>query len=210
MTKHFAPRKGDNMTSSRSIAAAAALAAFLASSAFGQSKPLESEITYYVQTAGGQTAGCGVDTKTIIADDIYRKGAMTGILATFFWSEHRGNIGIILKVIGMDFNGGTPSPFKVSNAFMAIKEAPIAGASAQCEGQFSFCSLYWLPSSASLLEALDQGNLSLGFNREPGGLDIVFPIDGSLSKPQDAKGFMDFHRCVAEMSNRARSHLSGQ
>ena len=175
--------------------------------AFGQDKVLKSEVSYSIRTAGGETAACVVDTMTVIAEETYKKGAKTGIRAIFVWKETRGNLGLPLKVTGLDFHQGMqPTLFKVTNAFMAVKGVPSAKTPLTCEDPLSFCGVSYIPQSLILFGALSDGNLSVGFNREPGGLDTVFPIDGSLSKAKDQEAFFAFQKCMTELMDQAVSH----
>lgn len=187
----------------RAIVFAALLSASAA--AHAQDKLLNSEVSYFVQTAGGITAACGVDVRLVFLDNTYRQGSMEGLSASLSWSEARGNIGILLKVTGIDFDGlMQPHLFKVEHAFLAVKGTPAPLTSSfQCENTLNFCGAYWLPLSAFLYGMLSQGELAIGFNRQPGALDIVFPIKGSYTEVTDQAAFTAFHKCMLELTRRS-------
>jgi hypothetical protein len=187
---------------------------FLIPAAQGQDKILESEVTYYVQTANGQPAVCGVDMTTVFNDHTYRKGALSGVRSVLSWFEDRGNLGILLKVSGVDFDGSTPPqhyPFKIANAFVAVKGVPLTATPGTCENQLNFCGTYWLPVSAALSLALNDGNLSIGFNRQQGALDILLPLKNFPREITEFERYSDpsftaFNTCNGALTKRVKAH----
>jgi hypothetical protein len=185
------------------IAPLALAAVLYPCSAQGQ-ELIESKIEYSVGTADGKTKFCGVDATLSFMDSTYRKGALSVIVASLAWTESRGKLGILLKVTGVDFDAlMQPHPFKVYNGFLAVKgvPAPLSG-SFQCGNALSFCGGYLPPFPPIIYKNLDKGDVSIGFNRQPGGLDIVFPISSSSQDAFDATKYVAFHMCVEEMSKR--------
>ena len=188
-------------------------ALFLIPAAKGQDNILKSGVTYYVQTANGQPAICGVDMTTVFNDHTYRKGALSGVRSVLSWYENRGNLGILLKVSGIDFDGSTPPkpyPFKIANAFLAVNGVALPATSSACEDQFSFCGGYWLPVSAALSLALSEGTISVGFNRQEGGLDVSLPLK-SLPEITEFERYRDpnfktFNQCMVALSERVKAH----
>jgi hypothetical protein len=165
---------------------------------------VESMIEYSVGTADGKTKLCGVDAKISFMDSTYRKGALSVIIASLSWAESRGKLGIFLKVTGLDFDAlMQPHPFKVNNAFLAVKGLPVPlSGSFQCENALNFCGGYLPPLAPIIYENIDKGDLSIGFNRQSGGLDIVLPISSSSENAFDPTKYVAFHMCVEEMSKR--------
>ncbi len=183
-----------------------ALAALLYTcSAQAQDKLIESEIDYSVGTADGKTKYCGVDVTIAFMDNSFRKGALSVIFASLSWTDIGGKLGIFLKVAGVDFDAlSQPHPFKVHNAFLAVKglPAPLSG-SFQCDNALNFCGGYSPPFPPKIIyDNLDKGDVSIGFNRQPGDLDIVFPISSSSNGEFDARKYVAFHTCVEELTGR--------
>jgi hypothetical protein len=165
---------------------------------------VESRIEYSVGTADGKTKLCAVDAEIAFMDSPYRNGALSVIVASLSWTESRGKLGILLKVTGVDFDDlMQPHPFKVNNAFLAVSgaPAPLSG-SFQCENALNFCGGYLPPLAPIIYKKLDRGDVSVGFNRQPGGIDIVFPISSSSENAFDATKYVAFRMCVEEMSKR--------
>jgi hypothetical protein len=191
-----------------------ALAVILSTcAAKAQDKLIESEIDYSVGTADGQTKYCGVDATIAFMDNSYRKGALSVIFASLAWTDIRGKLGIFLKVGGVDFDAlSQPHPFKVHNAFLAVKglPAPVSG-SFQCENALNFCGGYSPPFPPKIIyDNLDKGDVSIGFNRQPGGLDIVFPISSSSNGALDTRKYVAFHVCVEELTERLGANAAAQ
>ena len=46
--------------------------------------------------------GCGFDEVLVYRDQTYLRGALAGIRASLVWAEDKGNIGLLLKVTGVD------------------------------------------------------------------------------------------------------------
>lgn len=62
-----------------------------------QEKIENSEISFYVQTSGGNPAVCGIDTVLIYRDQTYQRGALAGVRVSLAWQEAKGDIGLLLK-----------------------------------------------------------------------------------------------------------------
>jgi hypothetical protein len=175
-------------------------------------KRVLNEASFYVQTAGGNQAICGFDDIIIYRDQTYKKGALAGIRTSLEWTESKGNIGLLLKVTGLDLGNpqrdAKPKLFRVDHAFIGIAGSVVQpGSSFRCEEPAAFCGSYSLPASARFGAALPQGTLAVGFNREPLGLDISFPLDSSegiRSKPDDFRAFGD---CMQNLVQRAKAKL---
>ncbi len=172
--------------------------------AWAQDRLLNSETDYFVSTVDGRTVACGMDLRLVFLDNTYRQGSMSAISASLTWAENRGNLGVLLKVVGVDFDGlMQPNLFKVQKAYLAVKgtAAPLQ-MPLQCENSLNFCGSYWLPLSALIYGMLPKDQVSIGFNRQQGGIDIVFPISGTVDKAMDAGRYFAFHGCIKELTGR--------
>jgi hypothetical protein len=176
----------------------------LASTASAQNKLLNSKISYFTQKTGGRVAICGIDIKLLFVDDSYKQGGVAAVSGSAAWVEDRGNVGVLLKVKAVDFDGSRkPHLSKIARAFLAVKGLAATSAPFECENKFNFCGRYWLPASVFLYGALSTGNLSIGFNRQPGGFDLVFPVKSAITETRDKAGFIAFHKCINALTERA-------
>jgi hypothetical protein len=145
--------------------------------------------------------GCGFDEVLVYRDQTYLRGALAGIRASLVWGEDKGNIGLLLKVTGVDMpkadQHGDPKSklFRIDHAFIAVDGTAVEPEnSGRCEEPAAFCGSYWFPASAIMASALAQKTLALGFNREADGLDVTLPLDPSeaiRSKPDEFHAFAD-------------------
>jgi hypothetical protein len=197
-------------------AAVAALAVALSMpGAHGQDKVMQTEVGHFVQTSGGQPALCGVENITVIADHTYRNDGLTVATTSLNWHVVGDNLGVIVKVSGFDFDASNPSKkaqFKVNQAFLAIKGAPVAmGVQFRpCEDGLSLCGAYGLPDSASVYEAAMQDSVSIGFNRSAGGLDVVVPFKYAVpfKTAADQQDFNAFRICITQLTAELRARLA--
>jgi hypothetical protein len=175
-----------------------------------QDKLIESEIEYNVGTADGKTKFCSVDVTFAFMDNTYKRGGLAVVFASLAWADSRGKLGILLKVSGTDFDAlRQPHPFHVNNAFLTLKSipAPLSG-TFQCENALAFCGGYSLPISQIIYDNLYRGDVSIGFNRQPGGLDIVFPISNSSDGAFDARKYAAFRLCMEELIERLSANAA--
>jgi hypothetical protein len=176
----------------------------LAGAAHAQNKLLNSKISYFTQKAGGRIAMCGIEIRLLFVDDSYKQGAVAAVTGSASWVEDRGNVGVLLKVKAIDFDAAKrPHLSQIASAFLAIKGLAATSAPFECENKLGFCGRYWLPASVFLYGALSTGNLSIGFNRQPGGFDLVFPIKSAIAETRDKAGFIAFHKCINALTERA-------
>jgi hypothetical protein len=189
------------------------VAAVTAIPVHAQEKIESTEISFYVQTSGGNLAVCGADAVLIYRDQTYRRGAVAGIRASLRWVEDKGNIGLLLKAAGVDFPNAdkkdiTPKLFRVDHSFVAVDGKPFApDNSSRCEEPAAFCGWYWLPASAVIAAALPPGKLAIGFNREANGLDISLPIDPADSVRSKPDEYRTFAACMSTLVDRAKTKL---
>ena len=179
-----------------------------------QEKIESSDTTFFVQTAGGEPMDCGFDEVLAYRDQTYLRGALAGIRGSLVWGEDKGNIGLLLKVTGVDMpkadQRGDPKSelFRIDHAFIAVDGTAVEPEnSGRCEEPAAFCGSYWFPASAVMASALAQKKLALGFNREPHGLDVTLSLDPSeaiRSKPDEFHAFAD---CMVTLAERAKMKL---
>jgi len=185
-----------------------------------QEKIESSEISFYVQTSGGNPAVCGVDAVLIYRDQTYQRGALAGVRASLEWLEDKGNIGLLLKVSGIDFPNADQSAlekslqnmtaklFRVDHSFVAVDGKTFSPAnSSRCGEQAAFCGWYWRPASAAIGAALPQGKLAIGFNREANGLEISLPLDPNDSVRAKPDEFRAFGACMTTLVQRAKANI---
>ena len=190
------------------------VAAVTAIPVHAQEKIESSEISFYVQTSGGNPAVCGIDAVLIYRDQTYQRGALAGIRASLGWVENKGNIGLLLKVSGVDFPNAdkqdmTPKLSRVDQSFVAVDGKSFApDNSSRCEETAAFCGWYWLPASAVIAAALPPGKLSIGFNRETNGLDINLPVEPADSVLANPDEYRTFAACMSTLVDRAKTKLS--
>ena len=77
-----------------------------------------SETDFYVQTAGGNPTVCGLEFVVVYHDHTYRDGALAGVTGSLGWVEDKGNIGLMLKIVGADYPNAdkldlTPKPLRL-------------------------------------------------------------------------------------------------
>jgi hypothetical protein len=179
-----------------------------------QEKIESSDATFFVQTAGGEPLGCVFDEVLVYRDQTYLLGALAGIRASLVWVEDKGNIGLVLKVTGVDMpkvdQDGDPKSklFRIDHAFIAVDGTAVEPEnSGRCEEPAAFCGSYWFPASAIMASALTQKKLALGFNRGPHGLAVTLSLDPSeaiRSKPEEFNAFAD---CMTTLAQRAKTKL---
>ncbi len=173
-----------------------------------------SETDFYVQTAGGNPTICGVDFYLVYRDHTYRGGAVAGVTGSLGWAEDKGNIVLMLKIVGSDFPNAdkrewTPKPFKVVQGFIAVDGKPVPPYnSITCEQPTSFCGSYWLPNSVLIGTALVSGRLAVTFNREANGLDVSLPLDVRERVRTKPDEFQSFSTCMSTLAERAKATLS--
>jgi hypothetical protein len=173
-----------------------------------------SEMTFYVRTSGGVPAVCGFDFILVYRDNTYRQGALAGVRGSLEWLEGKGNVGLLLKISGLDFPNAakqdmTAIPFYVAQGFVVVSGHPYAPLnSRRCEQPTALCASYQLPNSVLIQRALIAGNLAVGFNREAKGLDISLPLDprdGIRGSPNE---FRAYSACMAALADRAAANLN--
>jgi hypothetical protein len=181
------------------------------SAAFAQDTVQKSEVTLYVQSAGGQPHVCGIEYTILYLDRTYREGALAAIRGTLGWvAHHSGNVGIIFKVLGMDFphadkHDMAPQVFPIPHAFLMADGKPHnVHDRLPCEPSQStgFCGAYFLPASIEIYMAAFSGKLSIGFNREPQSLDVSLPLDARESNPNE---YPPFRACMTTILDRAKA-----
>lgn len=197
-----------------------AVAALTACATLATTSPLpaqdtvqQSETGFFVQTSGGVPALCGFEFMMLYLDRTYRDGRLAGVTGSLSWSESEGNLGLLLKLVGLDFSDAakldtSAKPFPVLQGFVAIDgKAQLPKTTFICEARTNFCGGYGLPTSAEIFSNLSSGKLSLGFAREANGLDITLPLnarDGVKASPND---FLAFTSCVDALVARAQKNL---
>jgi hypothetical protein len=188
---------------------------FVVSPLRAQDKIETSDTDFFVQTAGGNPAICGLEFWLVYHDHTYGGGALAGVTGSLGWFEDKGNIGMGLKIVGRDFPNAdksdmTAKPFKVVQGSVAVDSKPISPyGSVSCEEPANFCGTYWSPNSILIGTALaSMRPLAITFNREANGLDVSLPLDPrerTRTKPDE---FRAFSACMSTLAERAKATLS--
>jgi hypothetical protein len=136
---------------------------------------------------------------------------MATVTGSLSWFETQGDIGLILKIYGVDYPGAakldmTPEPFTVSEGFLVIEKLPypVSGSFPCDDRPTGFCGGYRLPTSVVLFDSFGSSKLSVGFNRQRGGLDIVLPLDTRPAVATNPLEYSPFMRCISAIVARAR------
>jgi hypothetical protein len=187
----------------RKVVLAAALALYSIPETQAQDAVEGTEADYYVQSAGGQPAVCGIEATVLYRDKTYRRGAHSAVRVFLTWLEDKGNISVILKLAGIDDPASSPHIFKVNYGHVGINGENITPYNTfTCEDANNFCGGYWLPNSELIYIAAMQGKLSIGFNRYPNGLDVSLPLDARPTL-KNASGLAEFNQCIVILGERA-------
>ena len=179
-----------------------------------QEKIESSESSFFVQTAEGKIAICGFEFTFMYRDRTYQAGALAGVTGSLSWTEAKGNIGLMLKIIGADFPNAskldmTPTPFSVVHGFVTVDGKAVAPhGSFPCEQPTGFCGVYQIPNSVLIGTALVSGDLAIAFNQQTNGLDISLPVDTSERKRTKPDEFQTFTRTYLKIPDCCRSAIN--
>jgi hypothetical protein len=192
--------------------AAILLAIGVTNSLSAQDALVASDTDFLVQTSGGMPAFCVFEFTLAYRDRLYRQGAVAGVTGTLNWMEAKGNLGLMLKIVGRDFpNAGTadwtPEPFPVVHGFIVIDGQPTPPLhTLGCEEPTAFCATYELPTSADIFHALTAGKIGIGFSRKANGLDVTLPLDVATAASKTAE-YQAYNQCMATMADRVMAKL---
>jgi hypothetical protein len=175
----------------------------------------KSETTYYVQTSEGQSKVCGIKYVLLYRDWTYRAGAPATVTGTLGWIETQDQIGMIFKVLGIDFPDPSslkmmplkPREFKIPQAFLEVGgKRHFVRQTYPCENPEGFCGRYRWPESADLFKYISTGNkLNLSFSRESNGLDVTLPIDTRREAARNPGEVGAFTSCIQSLAASAKS-----
>jgi hypothetical protein len=138
---------------------------------------------------------------------------MAAITGTVAWMQVRGDVGLVLKINGVDFSNAakgdwTAQAFKVHGGFVVANKVVHHPARVYpCDEPGSFCGGYALLQSVAVLDALYADAVFLGFSRKAGGLDITLPL---ATRPEDATNpheYASFASCLRSILERAKAKV---
>jgi len=171
--------------------------------------PLLTETKFYVQTAAGVPAFCGVEFTLLYKDYENRRGAPAIVTGSIVWFEKDSYLQAGFKLAGADapsFEKGdsTATHFSINQGFVAIQDKPIAPSkSTRGEDEKDVLGSYSSASASQIYGGLADNNLSVVFNREVGGLDTHLPLVVDYAAASESHELQDFRDCMATMVNRA-------
>ena len=174
---------------------------------------IKSDTDFFVQTSGGTPAICGFEFTLLYSDRMYHQGAWAGVTGSLNWAEKKGNLGLMLKIVGRDFPNAdkgdmSPQPFPVVHGFVVIDGQPtLPSIALDCEETTAFCAGYELPASADIYRALTVGKIGIGFSEQANGLDVTLPLDVA-SAASKAADFQAYNSCIITMVDRAKAKLN--
>lgn len=164
-----------------------------------------SDIEFYAQRAGGDLVGCGIELNLVFRDFVTSaSGKLTGVRGSLMFGENRGNVMIMMKMVGVDFpNPTTPVPFTPSAIYLSVDGKPVSMTRGGCEDRRYACGATWLPDSGMVYMGLDRGKVAVNMNREPGGFDVSLPLDISTAMLKHPDQYGEFSKCMGVLLKRA-------
>lgn len=168
----------------------------------------------YVATSGGKPTGCTLEYNAVAQDHFYKHGGLISVVGNlgFHIAEKDGKSApfATLKVIVRDVSGDEITPATPAQIHLAASN----GQSITGEPTESFSSdiaggrVQILPVNQALFDVFGEiartKSLVVGFNRRPGGTDVVVPIDLTIKDRDNKNGSVErsdemlatFLRCI--------------
>lgn len=163
------------------------------------SKPVSSEVYFDVATSAGRATICSVQFTMMYPDHTYKLGNLVGVTGSISWMGDSSKLGIMFKVVGSDLESLNPPSFQKFRIATASINAGNTNyqpkIKLQCEDDAAYCGIYPLESGIYFLEAANNQNLYINYNRHDTGIDIVLP----LIMKSDLKKETQFYRCMQEL-----------
>jgi hypothetical protein len=138
-------------------------------------------VKFQPTTVEGKLNGCSLTYLSVQADRVYKNGEPVIVNGGIWLSTTEKSIGLMLKVGLKDF-GRSDSKFERPHfAYLKGKDQNTAAATISSvpgdEGYSLFMYNIANPAVQSVLSDLFGGQISIAFNRQSGGMDVVVPID---------------------------------
>ena len=182
------------------------------------------EVEFQPMQSAGIKEGCTLVYHVVGQDWAYRKGSLISLAGNIAYTanEHRTNLGLVLKIGAMD--SLDPSA-RLEPPFFAYIQTP-HGTTArskfvQADGEPGFRLFTYLldGDTMKVLADISSGALvTIGFNRNKGGLDVLIPLDlsvvesrvsadGSIKHRRSDEMLLQFLDCVTEITSQVQNQL---
>jgi hypothetical protein len=185
---------------------------------FMNSKVGTTAVNALPQFVDGKLGSCLLEFNNIARDALYRQGGFMKVFGSFGVMEAKGNMAVTLKIVVQDIDLKTaefrPSP-PANSYFVFGTESSKASLVAKYPSDTPGAQISVfrpLPTFEKIAEALDKGKITIAFNRKDGGLDILVPIDLTVSDTDDSgkktysqQMVIDFYACTGELLKTART-----
>ena len=156
---------------------------------------------------GGELQGCTLVYMAVQYDDAYPDGKPVVIVGNIGTGQFGANVILTLKVGVKNLVGNGPI-VRPNFAYLQTKSYSTAKVKQQAangnEGFRLYTYSLFDPTVLNLYkEIMDSGKVTVGFNRKKGGMDVLVPIDLSVSDVE----YLDGDKVVRKRSNEAVSNF---
>lgn len=171
---------------------------------------------------GGELIGCTLVYKAVQPDSAYLRGNLIVIVGNIAINQFGADIGLSLKV-GVKELVGDHQFVRPNFAYLQTKSHSTAKAKQQTmDGNDGFSlfvySLYDSSVIALLGEMMDLGKVTVAFNREKNGIDVLVPVDfdvidaeypggGKVVRKRSSDTMANFASCTSTLMKQAKRSL---
>jgi hypothetical protein len=171
---------------------------------------------------GGELQGCTLVYMAVQYDDVYPDGSPVKIIGNIGINQFGADVILTLKV-GVKNLVGKGAIVRPNFAYLQTKSYSTAKVKQQAmngNGGFRLYVYSLFDSTVINLygEIVDSGKVTLAFNRKKGGIDVLVPIDLSVSDAEYQDGdkvvrkrsndaMSNFVKCSATLANQAKESL---
>ena len=141
-------------------------------------------VKFQPTTVEGKLNGCSLTYLAVQSDRVYKNGDPVIVNGSILLSNTDKAIGLMLKVGLKDFSPPTSKFERPNFAYLKGKNQNTAAATISSVPGDEGYSLYVYSITDSAVQSvfsdLLSGQASIAFNRKPGGMDVVVPLDLSV------------------------------
>ena len=172
---------------------------------------------------GGELIGCTLVYKAVQADSAYLRGNLIVIVGNIAINQFGADIGLSLKVGVKELVGDHPI-VRPNFAYLQTKSHSTAKTKQQTmDGNDGFSlfvySLYDSSVIALLGEMMDLGKVTVAFNRNKTGIDVLVPVDfdvidaeypggGKVVRKRSSDTMANFATCSSTLMKQAKRSLN--
>jgi hypothetical protein len=179
------------------------------------------EVSFQPMQSGGRVEGCSLVFRAVALDHVYQQGSPAMIVGnvTYFASRAKSNAAMSLK-LGLR-TALTPKATPTAPAFAYLQTASANTAKSAVDSGASDAPgykvfVYRLDDAALkvIQEMLTTDAVTIGFNRTPGGLHVMVPLDltvertdfkgGELLRRRSPDAVLGFTSCVVDLTKQLR------